>query len=387
MREQGSSRQLVRPPRSGEIRAHLPRAARGTGAFDVPAPVLRIDPLPAPVGDGMWREERASRRWRRRLITVPALLAATAVLTGLLPVLLLYAVVSDLLHRRPMLLCRFYLTIASVFWLHCLGLLLLALWWLGGKARRYGQDAWRTSHARLEAWWSDKLIGVARLFYGLRVVSEDDGVARGGPYLMLMRHASIVDTMMPMGHFYRHTGVIMRTVKKHELLWDPCVDFISHRLPRAFVKRGSGNAERQAEVLRRLTAGMGPNDAVAMFPEGTRYTVGKQSEVVAKLTARDPVAAERAKELANLLPIRPTGTDAILDARPELDIVFCAHTGLEGAGKLEDFVRGSLLGRTLKIKVWRVPRSEVPVDPHARTLWLHAWWRTVDRWITDNRQD
>src|SRR5690606_37777878 len=102
-----------------------------------------------------------------------------------------------------------------------------------------------------------------RVFYGLEVEVEGDEVVRPGPVLILMRHASIVDTMLPGALLSgpRHRMGV-RIVKKRELLWDPCVDVVSSRLPRAFVRRGSGAVERELEVLGQLTAGMGQGDAV-----------------------------------------------------------------------------------------------------------------------------
>jgi hypothetical protein len=107
--------------------------------------------------------------------------------------------------------------------------------------------------------------------------------------------------------------------------------------------------------------------------------------VLGKLQTRDPAAAERAAALRHVLPIRSAGTLAVLEERPDLDVVFCAHTGLEGASRLDDFVAGALLRRTWKIKFWRVPRAEVPIEREARLAWLDAWWRQIDDWIHIHR--
>ncbi|HEU5056606.1 MAG TPA: 1-acyl-sn-glycerol-3-phosphate acyltransferase [Kofleriaceae bacterium] len=361
--------------RSSERRAAMRAEALGSHA------------MPAVSGDGMWRGETWGARWRRRAITVPGIYLATLLYTALLPLALVCALASDLLRRRPLMLCRFHLTMWSVFFWHSLGVASVAVWWLWGKATGMDERRWRTWHAGLETWWSHKLIGIARLFYGLRVEVEDGDAVRPGPALLLLRHASIVDTMLPMGYLGGPArGVLMRIVKKRELLWDPCVDFISSRVPRAFVVRRSGNVERELEVMCALTDGMDDDDLVALFPEGTRYTAEKQIEIMEKLRVRDPAAAERHAGLRHVLPIRPAGTMALLDRRADLDVVFCAHTGLEGASRLEDFLNGSLLGRVWRIKLWRVPRREVPADPAARLAWLEAEWRKVDDWIDHNRQ-
>jgi len=360
--------------RSSERRVALRAAARGSQA-------MRVE------GDGMWRGESLGARWRRRAITIPAIYLATLLYTAALPLLLAYALVSDLVRRRPLMLCRFHLTIWSVLFWHSLGICTLGVWWLFGKAIRMDERRWRTWHSGIETWWSRKVVGIARMFYGLEVEVEDVEVIQPGPVLLLLRHASIIDTMLPPGYLSGpHLGVLMRIVKKRELLWDPCVDFISSRVPGAFVVRKSGAVERELEAMCALTDGMDDDDVVALFPEGTRYTAEKQAEILGKLRARDPVAALRAERLRHVLPVRPAGTMALLDRRADLDVVFCAHTGLEGASRLEDFLNGSLLGRVWKVKLWRVARSQVPDDPDERLAWLEAEWRKVDDWIDENRQ-
>ena len=359
----------------------LPAPARGRIARGTES--TRIGPR---LGDGMWRGESAGVRWRRRAVTIPALFLLTAIHTALLPLLLASGLLLDVARRRPLLLCRFHLTIWSCFALHCVGLLALGPWWLIGVVTRMDTARWRAWHRVLEHWWSRKLIGVARVFYGLKVEIEDADVAAPGPSAILMRHASILDTLLPnVALADRRHRMQMRIIKKRELLWDPCVDLVSSRVPRTFVARGGGAREDDLEAVRELTAGMGEREAVVIFPEGTRWTPEKQAEVLGKLRVRHPEAAERAARLRHVLPVRPAGTQALLDERPDLDVVFCAHTGLEGASKLEDFVRGTLLGRTWKIKFWRVPRHEVPAEPEAQRVWLDAWWRRVDEWIDANR--
>jgi 1-acyl-sn-glycerol-3-phosphate acyltransferase len=361
--------------RSSERRAAMRAEALGSQA------------MPAVEGDGMWRGESWAARWRRRAITVPVTYLATLLYTALMPLFLAYALASDLLRRRPLMLVRFHLTLWSILFWHSAGIVILGVWWLFGRAMRMDERQWRTWHAGVEAWWSRKLVGIARLFYGLRVEVEDVEVIRPGPVLLLLRHASIIDTMLPPGYLGGpEVGVLVRIVKKRELLWDPCADFISSRVPGAFVRRRSGDVERELEVMCALTDGMDDDDLVALFPEGTRYTAEKQREIMDKLRVRDPAAAERHTRLRHVLPVRPAGTLALLDRRADLDVVFCAHTGLEGASRLEDFLNGSLLGRVWKVKLWRVPRSQVPADPEARLAWLEAEWRKVDQWIDQNRQ-
>ncbi len=75
-----------------------------------------------------------------------------------------------------------------------------------------------------------------------------------------------------------------------------------------------------------------------------------------------------------------------MDRRPDIDILFCAHTGLEGSQKLSSFIAGSLLDHSIKMKLWRVPAGQIPREPEARLAWLNEWWERIDQWIEDNRE-
>jgi 1-acyl-sn-glycerol-3-phosphate acyltransferase len=180
----------------------------------------------------------------------------------------------------------------------------------------------------------------------------------------------------------RH-GVRLRYVMKRELLWDPCLDAFGHRWPTAFVRRGTGDG-REVEHVAALVHGLGPGDAIVVFPEGTRFSADKQARVRARLRA-DPEAHARALRLRHVLPAHPRGPLALLTAAPALDVVFCAHTGLEGASHLADLRNGSLLGRTVRVQLRRVRHADIPVDAAARRAWLAEEWerldRSIDMWV------
>jgi 1-acyl-sn-glycerol-3-phosphate acyltransferase len=177
----------------------------------------------------------------------------------------------------------------------------------------------------------------------------------------------------------------MRIVQKRELLWNPVVDVASSRMPRAFIQRGSGDVKGPIANMQHLLRGITTNEAMVVFPEGSRFTEAKKKKVIEKIARRDPEAAARAQKLQSVLPIRPAGTMALLETRPDMDVVFMAHTGLEGANKLEDFVAGALYQRKLRMKFWRVPATEIPADSAGRLGWLESEWRKVDQWIVEHR--
>lgn len=355
------------------------RVARGTDPGRQPPP-WQLEP-----GDGAWRESFLEK-WPRRLITIPGLWLLTALYVVLLPALLLYAIPRDLLARRPLLLCRFHLTMCGCLLWHNVGLATMLLWWIGGL-RWLGLKPKRWVHWNrlIEGWWGSWIIAIPELFYRMRVEVEGDELIAPGPVLIFARHASVIDTMLPLRILEHWHKMIARIVKKRELLWDPCVDGISQRMPRTFVRRGSANPEREIELLRRLTGGMSADDGLWIYPEGTRFTHAKRAQILARLEERNPAAARRAAELTHTLPPRPAGALALLEHCRDMDVVFCAHTGLEAANRLEDLVNGSLYRRRVAVKLWRVPAAAIPAGEEARLAWLHEQWKRVDRWVAENQ--
>ena len=336
-------------------------------------------------GDGSWNEPLLAI-WSRRLLTIPGLWLLTALTSALLIPTLAVSIPYDLVRRRPLLSTRFALTIwATIAW-HNVGLLTMFVWWIAGlrwlglKPRRWVQ--WNRV---IEGWWGNLIIKIPELFYGMRVEVEGDQLLMPGPVLIFSRHASVIDTMLPLRILERWHGMVARIVKKRELLMDPCVDGISQRMPRTFVRRGSSNPEREIALLKKLTGGMDGDDGLWIYPEGTRFTQAKRQQILDKLAAKDPAAAVRAAELTHTLPPRPAGTGALLSHCRGMDIIFCAHTGLEAANRLEDLLGGSLYKRRVKVKLWRIPGEQVPEDPDEQLRWIHRQWKRVDRWVAENQ--
>ncbi len=354
--------------------------------FSVPAQSeSRLRPVADHAQDqsGMFSEP-THRTWGRRVLTIPTLLLLTALYGVCLPLLTLYSVVRDLVRgRRALPLLRFHLYIVSVLVMQCFGLLLLQGTWLYGLFL-CGEDRAKLN-LDIEIFYIPKTIALAEIIYGMEIVLDDIACATPGPILLLSRHASILDTIMPIKLLGQAHGMGMRIVQKRELLWNPIVDVASHRMPRAFIKRGSGNAERQAAHMQHLLHGITSRQALVVFPEGSRFSPEKKARIVAKLSKNSKKAAERANQLQHILPARPAGTCALIEARPDIDVVFLAHTGLEGANHLKDFIGGALYKKKVHMKFWRIPASEIPRDQEARIEWLHKEWSKVDRWIAENK--
>lgn len=360
------------------------RSARGT----LQGETVYERPATAVAGttpDGVLREP-FFRVLGRRLITVPIMFLMTAVSLLLLPVALPLAMVIDVAKRRPMVYSRFVVIINASLVLHIVGFVgLVAFWIAGGGLFGLRPKRWLEWNQWLERWWVGLVFEVTSFVYNMKYEVEGTEDVVDGPVILVSRHAALLDTLLPIYILSGGHGMLMRIVKKAELLNDPCVDSVGHRLPVAFVRRGSGQSEKEIAEVTRLLDGIRKHDAVVIFGEGTRFTAAKKAQVISKLEVKSPEQAAYASSLDHVLPLRPGGINALIDKRPDIDLAFFAHTGLEAANKLGDFINGSLINRTVKVKVWRVPAAAVPRRLDERAAWLNEEWRKVDRWIDENR--
>jgi 1-acyl-sn-glycerol-3-phosphate acyltransferase len=363
---------------AASARDEAPTFARGSRPLVMPRGLADLDVRP------LVRNDRWHRKLVRRALTFTILTLLTVVWWGLSPLLLPIFAVIDLIRRRPLLLCRFYLCIGAIIFGQLWGVLLVGSIWLGTGFGR----AWRRENAWwlwAEGYWADWNKRVMGRIYAIDYVVEGSELLRDGPTIMLMRHASINDTILPIALITRPHGVRLRIVLKAELLNVPVVDVMGELVPTAFVKRGSGNPEREVEQVRALTRELHAQETIMIFPEGTRFTEERRAAILGKLQTKDPAAAEQAEELANVLPLRLGGTHALIDGAPGADLIFCAHTGYESSAKLADFVRGALYRATVRVKFWRIPAAQVPTDHAERAAFLHAEWKKVDAWIGEHR--
>ncbi len=333
---------------------------------------------------GVIRRDPWPTKLLRRAITIPLLLLLTVLWWGVAPVVLPVLLIADLIRRRPLLWTRFYLCIGFILFGQTWGLGLVAGMWLG----TFGGLAWRRAN-RWMLWaegfwagWNKRWMG---RIYDITYVVEGAEVLRGGPTVLLSRHASVNDTILPIALITEPHQVRLRIVLKAELLYAPVVDIMGHRIPTAFVKRASGNPERELDVCRALTRELHEDETILIFPEGTRFTPARRASILTKLQTKDPAAAASAERLAHVLPLRLGGTHALLDAAPHADVVFCAHTGYEDSAQLEDFIRGGLYRAVVRVKFWRVPAAQIPTDHAGRAAFLDAEWRKVDAFVAAHR--
>jgi hypothetical protein len=178
---------------------------------------------------------------------------------------------------------------------------------------------------------------------------------------------------------------------KATLQLDPTVDILANGLPNAFLRRAAhagkvAGARQHAEQIRRLAAGLTPDSALVIFPEGGNWTPLRWHRAADRLRrAGRPDLAERAAAMPNVLPPRAAGALAAIAACPQADVVFVAHTGLDRLVSVRDVWRSLLTDMEVRARWWRVPAASVArsVSRDAQVTWLYDWWARIDAWITE----
>ncbi len=322
--------------------------------------------------------EPVLRRWSRRALTIPAVTVGFVVALALAPPALVLAALFDLLRRKPRLpSARLLAFLLSFLFTETVGLFQLLLLWLCclGRPSALERHTWPVQRRYVAM----HLFFVKHL-YGLSFQVEGDELAREGPLLVLIRHSSIVDTLIP-GAFLANRHLLeLKYVLKKELLSDPCLDIAGHWLPNHFVARDGSDSTKEIDAVRALKHELKPNQGVLLYPEGTRFSAQKRARSLERL-AGDSLARERAERLVHLLLPRPGGVLALLDAPPPCDVLFVGHAGLEGFSNFDEIWNGELVGRTVKIRFWRERAASIPPGRDERLAWLQARWERMDAWL------
>jgi 1-acyl-sn-glycerol-3-phosphate acyltransferase len=328
----------------------------------------------------------------RRVRGVVLELLAFVLVTVLFPLLMVGALVADLVHKlragKPFVAIRLVPFLWWFTFTETWSFVVLGWIWIstGGPFGKGSMRRRRGVYWLRPRWAGAHLGGIKRLF-GLRFEIEGAENALPGGYLMMIRHASIVDNMLPDTQVAKPMGLGIRYVVKRELEMLPLIDIGGRWLTTQFLERVSENPEREIGTMRRMTEDMGPAEAVLIYPEGTRATAKKIARAKEIIREKQPEIAPLAETMTNLLPPRLGGPLALLDSGEGMDVVFFAHVGFDGFEYISDIWAGGLNGATIRMKIWRVPASEIPADEQGRTEWLYSEWQAMDRWVGENLQD
>jgi 1-acyl-sn-glycerol-3-phosphate acyltransferase len=332
--------------------------------------------------------DSSAENLRRRLLTVPLMFTLGLLAVALLPLTLALGGLAALVERRRGATLRCVLFFTSYLVGEMLFLSIAFLHWIAAnpfsdrRHERLSRSAeWLADH------WGNWLHHSGRLLFGFDVAVEGlEAFAPGGPVIVLMRHASMGDTVLAPVYVGRHGALHLRYVAKRELRNDPLFDVIGGRLGSVFVRRGSSQGAAEVEAVCAALESLGPRDAVVLYPEGTRFSVEKRARILRQLAAGDRLPDDlvaRAREMRHVLPPRLGGPVALLERNPGADVVFCTHVGYEGSARFSDLLSGRAIGRHIQVSFRRVPFAEIPTGREAVTRWLFDEWAKLDRWIDE----
>ena len=303
------------------------------------------------------------------------------VLTVAAPLLVLVTLATDLVRGRRSRFDATRLLAAGLAYVWCeiIGLLALSISWvltIGSRRRRASQAF------AIQRWWARSVLGSIQAVYGITVAGTGTDVLHP-PFVLVARHSSIIDNLLPAWFISGPHRTHIRYVMKSELLWDPCLDVAGNRLRNHFVQRGSGASEKEIAALSRLASDLGDDEGLLIYPEGTRSTPDRRAAAVARLGSSGGRLAEVAAGFRWVMPPKPSGLHAILDSTAA-EVLVMAHRGLDGLAKLSDLWHGGLTGARVEVAFWRITRSQIPHGKTEQAEWLYGLWTQIDGWVAEH---
>jgi 1-acyl-sn-glycerol-3-phosphate acyltransferase len=326
----------------------------------------------------------------RRLIIAPALVLATVLLLLSVPVwLLVAAFVSRFIpgRWRPFRVAWFlfiYIAYESMMLV-----VMFILWIASGFGWKLKSPTFVNLHYQMAGWWLRRVMGSARFTFNLEIKAElpSPDELSDRPLLVFSRHAGPGDSFLLVDALLNARSRRPRIILKDLLKIDPCVDVTLSRLPNRFIPSKGRAGDAVVASIAELSAGMGPGDALVLFPEGGNFTAGRRERAIQKLEdIGRPGLAEQARGMQHVLPPKPTGALTAIEAAPDADVAFVGHTGLEKLVTARDLWRGIPMDSFVVAKVWLVPRENIPPEAD-REQWLYEQWTEIDDWIDQQIPD
>lgn len=335
-------------------------------------------------------------RWVRRLLLSPLPVLLLALMAGASPLILVFACIFS--YRLPgkwralrvVGLFAFYVLLEATLIIVMFGL------WLGSGFGWKRQSLWyRDAHYGLLGWALDRIVWATEHLFNVSIRSngeplpgkDDDPTTLESPLIVMSRHAGPADSLLVVHEIMSWPGRRPRIIAKDLLQLDPALDVLLNRLPNRFIspnpKPGAGTIESISELASTMTE----QDAFVIFPEGGNFTTDRRLKAIDRLRASGRVAAaERAVELRNVLPPRPSGVKAALAACPHADAVFLAHAGLDDIVTVGDVWTALPAHKTVRM-AWHVVEAEaVPHDEQDQEEMLYLAWDAIDAWVEEESQ-
>jgi hypothetical protein len=319
----------------------------------------------------------------RHVVLVPLGFVVCVLLVVGAPLWFLVAAAVDLFSDRRMPTLRIVAFAVAWALYDVMGLLaLFGLWLASGMGLRLGSARMQGAHYGLMRFWIAGVSWAARRLFRLQIRMEDLPERRPGPVLVFSRHAGPGNSLMLVGVLMLGYQRRPRIVMLEKLQLEPFFDVIGNRVPNRFIRHDPARRERSLAEIAELAGGGGEADAFVLFPEGRDFTPTLRQRAIASLRRRGHEdEARKAERMERVLPPRSSGVMAAVEAAPEADVVFVAHTVLEDVGSFRDLRSRGPLDRPVLARYWRIPAAEVPREEEVLVPWLYEWWARIDAWI------
>lgn len=329
------------------------------------------------------KRDNLPRTLVRRTISISMMFTAFILMWLSLPLWLPLSFIADLIFpKRRFACCRFFISLTLIVSFEILGILLSPIpllpylfFWDKERNEKVAQN-----YLILQCFWAGGIFGSVKCLYGLKMRVINQEKVSQGPMILLLRHCSIADVLLGTQLVAKPYKILLRYVMKSELRWDPCIDIVAPHMNCLFVDRFALSPEEEIEKVGNLARNLRHNEGVLLYPEGTRFTKKKKERILDKLQPNSDAYAY-AKNLSHVLPPKLGGILRLLEINNNADVVFCAHTGLEGMAKIADFWDGKIINRTIKVYFWRVPFQEIPSRNIERKAWLLEQWQEMDHHV------
>jgi len=286
-------------------------------------------------------------------------------------------------RRRVLRLSAFALSYVGV---ELASLATAACLWLrhAGLRRHDRQQSWVTANERLLHWALGRVLLAGRRCLGFHVTvvasSDRSPLSGADPLLVLARHGGPGDSFalvhLLMTRYHRGVRIVLKDV----LQFDPLIDVLLNRLGCCFLSSPSGDVGDMIALVSAMAQRLGPGEALLLFPEGGNWTPRRHQRAIRRLRRDQKADAARAATLmTNVLPPRPGGVLACLEARPDLRVVVVAHAGLDRVVSAGQAWNQLPIRTPMMVRAW--PTADVPSGEEARLAWLTLEWAIVDEWV------
>ncbi len=312
---------------------------------------------------------------RRRILSISILCLSALFLILLSPILLFLGLLISVFSKYSTLINAILFLYGYVYY-ELLGVAALGLNWLFDRK----DTKFLENTRKIQTWWSNGLLSLGQRIYNLDFKVTGIAHIEGPSAIVMPRHTSLGDTVLPIVFFAHKRNEGLRYILKRELLVLPCLDIAGNRLPNLFIDRSGVDTNRELSLIEALLNETPQSESILIYPEGTRSSSSKRKS----LAKKNPDMTAFLERWPDLLPPRTGGPITILNHNTGKDIVFLAHLGFEGSANVLDLIDGSWLDQKIHLHFWRVQFSEIPED---KEKFLFEQWDAMQRQVGKMQND